>query len=257
MFIFRKLKNTNFSNPILTISKSDKGLYLYAMVELLSELDPGNSGYAITAFTLLLASFTSLFSVVNPLAAMPVFLSLTNRFTDRERTRTATKACIYMFVLLCVFLLIGTYVLSFFGISLPGVRIAGGLIIMRSGYSMLNPDSTGKKLTQEGEAAALEKEDVSFSPLTLPLLAGPGSIAVVIGFASQATSPTEYIMNAVSILLVAIVTYFLLRLAPMSEKYIGYTGLNVMTRLMGFIVLAISVQFILSGISQYFNIATS
>lgn len=159
-----------------------------------------------------------------------------------------------MFSILIVFLFIGTYVLNFFGISLPGVRIAGGLIIMRAGYSMLNPDDSGKKLTEEDKAAALEKEDVSFSPLALPLLSGPGSIAVVIGFASQATSPTYYIVNAVSIFLVVLFTYILLRLAPISAKYIGYTGLIVMTRLMGFIVLAISVQFILSGISQYFNL---
>jgi len=225
------------------------------MLEFITDLDPGSGSYFVGTFALLIASFTSLFSVVNPLAAMPVFLSLTNRFTDAEQTRTATKACFYMFGLLIIFLLIGTYVLSFFGISLPGVRIAGGLIIMRAGYAMLNPDDSGKKLTEEGEAAALEKEDVSFSPLALPLLSGPGSIAVVIGFASQATSPTDYIVNAVSIFLVVVLTYILLRLAPISEKYIGYTGLNVMTRLMGFIVLAISVQFILSGISQYFNIA--
>ncbi len=224
------------------------------MFEFITELNPDGSSYFVGTFALLLASFTSLFSVVNPLAAMPVFLSLTNRFTADEQTRTATKACIYMFALLIIFLLIGTYVLSFFGISLPGVRIAGGLIIMRAGYAMLSPDDSGKKLTEEGEAAALEKEDVSFSPLALPLLSGPGSIAVVIGFASQANSPTDYVVNAVSIFLVVVLTYILLRLAPISEKYIGYTGLNVMTRLMGFIVLAISVQFILSGISQYFNI---
>ena len=159
-----------------------------------------------------------------------------------------------MFGILIVFLFIGTYLLNFFGISLPGVRIAGGLIIMRAGYSMLNPDDSGGKITEEGEAAALEKEDVSFSPMALPILSGPGSIAVVIGFASQASGPTDYIVNAISITLVVLFAYTLLRLAPISKKYIGYTGLNVMTRLMGFIVLAISVQFILSGISQYFNI---
>lgn len=225
------------------------------MIELITDqaLASDNS-FLFGAFTLFLASFTSLFSVANPLAAIPVFLSLTNRFTDEERVRTAKKASIYMFALLIVFLLIGTYVLSFFGISLPGVRIAGGLIIMRSGYAMLNPEDPGKKLTEEGQAAAMEKEDVSFSPLALPILSGPGSLAVVIGFASQATGPVDYVVNAVSILMVVLISYALLRLAPISKKYIGYTGLNVMTRLMGFIVLAISVQFILSGISQYFNI---
>ena len=224
------------------------------MFEFVSEINTENGSQLLGALALLIASFSSLFSVVNPLAAMPVFLSLTNRFTDAERIKTATKASIYMFAVLIVFLLIGTYLLSFFGISLPGVRIAGGLIIMRAGYAMLNPDDSGKKLTVEDEAAALEKEDISFSPMALPLLSGPGSIAVVIGFASQAASPLDYIVNAISIFLVVIVTFILLRLAPISAKYIGYTGLNVMTRLMGFIVMAISVQFILSGISQYFNI---
>jgi multiple antibiotic resistance protein len=225
------------------------------MIEIISDpLLSENGSYLFWAFALFLASFTSLFSVANPLAAIPVFLSLTNRFTDEERVRTAKKASIYMFSLLIIFLLIGTYVLSFFGISLPGVRIAGGLIIMKSGYAMLNPEDPGKKLTEEGKAAALEKEDVSFSPLALPILSGPGSLAVVIGFASQATSPTEYLIHALSILFVVLIAYALLRLAPISKKYIGYTGLNVMTRLMGFIVLSISVQFILSGISQYFNL---
>jgi len=186
---------------------------------------------------------------------MPVFLSLTASYTDTQRARTAKKATVYMFGVLIVFLLIGTYVLTFFGISLPGIRIAGGLIIMRAGYAMLSPEDSGKKLTDKDEAAALVKEDISFSPLALPLLSGPGSIAVVIGFASQAASPNDYLINAISIVLVVIVTYILLRLAPISEKYIGHTGLNVMTRLMGFIVLAISVQFILSGITQYFNIS--
>lgn len=225
------------------------------MIELLSGSTLAEeSSFLFGAFTLLLASFTSLFSVANPLAAIPVFLSLTNRDSDEERIRVAKKASVYMFALLIVFLLIGTYVLSFFGISLPGVRIAGGLIIMRSGYAMLNPDDPGKKLTEEGKAAAMEKEDVSFSPLALPILSGPGSLAVVIGFASQATSPVEYLIHGFSIFLVVLISYSLLRLAPISQKYIGYTGLNVMTRLMGFIVLAISVQFILSGISQYFNL---
>ncbi len=204
--------------------------------------------------SLLFASFTSLFSVVNPLAAMPVFLSLTDRFSDTERIQTAKKASFYMFGVLIVFLLIGTFILSFFGISLAGIRIAGGLIIMRAAYTMLNPEKGGRKLTKEDEAAAMEKEDISFSPLALPLLSGPGSIAVVIGFATQATGITDYMINGTSIVLVVLITYGILRLAPISAKYIGPTGLSIMTRLMGFIALAISVQFILSGISRYYGI---
>ena len=203
---------------------------------------------------LLFASFTSLFSVVNPLAAMPIFLSITDHHTEKERIQTAKKAVIYMFGVLITFLLIGTFILSFFGISLAGIRIAGGLIIMRAAYSMLNPDGGGRKLTDADTEAAKEKQDVSFSPLALPLLSGPGSIAVVIGFAAQAENVVDYLLNAASILLVVLITYGILRLAPISARYIGPTGLNVMTRLMGFIAAAISVQFILSGISRYFDL---
>lgn len=225
------------------------------MFELIADtISEDSTSYFLQWGGLLFASFTSLFSVVNPLAAMPLFLSLTDRFDNTERVYTAQKASVYMFGVLIVFLLIGTFILSFFGISLPGIRIAGGLIIMRTAYSMLNPEKSGKKLTEEDEKAALEKEDISFSPLALPLLSGPGSIAVVIGFATQAEGLIDYVINGISILLVVIATYILLRLAPISARYIGYTGLNVMTRLMGFIALAISVQFILSGIGKYFGI---
>lgn len=223
------------------------------MFEFVADTMPEQSSSIIGIGALLFASFTSLFSVVNPLAAMPLFVSLTDRFTDAERNLTAKKAALYMFGVLTTFLLIGTFILSFFGISLSGIRIAGGLIIMRAAYSMLNPEMGGRKLTDEDEAAAMEKEDISFSPLALPLLSGPGSIAVVIGFATQAEGIADYAVNAGSIVLVVAVTYVLLRLAPISARYIGPAGLNVMTRLMGFIALAISVQFILSGISRYFG----
>jgi multiple antibiotic resistance protein len=215
---------------------------------------PENTSEILGIVGLLFASFTSLFSVVNPLAATPIFLSLTERYSEKERIITAKKASIYMFGVLITFLLIGSFILSFFGISLAGIRIAGGLIIMRAAYSMLNPEGGGRKLTEADTEAAMEKEDVSFSPLALPLLSGPGSIAVVIGFATQAENLMDYLLNGASILLVVLITFGVLRLAPLLARYIGPTGLNVMTRLMGFIAAAISVQFILSGISRYFGL---
>src|SRR5690625_6312240 len=135
---------------------------------------------------------------------MPIFLSLTDRFTEKERVHTANKAAIYMFCVLITFLLIGTFILSLFGISLAGIRIAGGLISMHAAYGMLNPESAGKKLSEEDQAAALQKEDVSFSPLALPLLSGPGSIAVVIGFTTQAEGVKDYLINGLSIVSVEI-----------------------------------------------------
>lgn len=203
---------------------------------------------------LFIASFSSLFSVVNPITAMPVFLSLMDGSSDEEKSRTARKASIYMFCVLITFLLVGTYILSFFGISLPGIQIAGGLVIIRAGFSMLNPERGGRKLTLQDQEAAKEKEDVSFSPLAMPLLSGPGSIAVVIGFGSQAVGVTDYLVNGLAVFLTSLLAYAILRVSPWLVKYIGKTGMNVITRMMGFIALAIGVQFVINGISKFYGI---
>ena len=203
---------------------------------------------------LLVASFTSIFSVVNPIAAMPVFLSLMEGNSDEEKIKTAKKAAIYMFSVLVTFLFLGTFILSFFGISLPGIRIAGGFVILRAGMSMMNPDKEGRKLTKEDTEAAMEKEDISFSPLAMPLLSGPGSIAVVIGFGSQATGPTDYIINTVAVFITALIAWAILRVSPWLNKVMGRSGMVVMTRMMGFIALAIGVQFMINGITAILNL---
>lgn len=224
-----------------------------AMEELITQLTTDYTFMLTSAAGLLLASFSSLFSVANPTAVMPLFLSLTHDYSENERKSTARWTCIYMFMILATFLFAGTAILGFFGISLSGIRIAGGLIIMRAAFSMLNPDKSGKKLTDEDKEEAMQKDDITFSPLAMPMLSGPGSIAVVIGFASQATGLTDYFIHSISITLVVFIAYVVLRLSPVIMQYMGTSGMNVMTRMMGFIALAISVQFILSGVSVFFN----
>lgn len=212
------------------------------------------SSSVVGAATFLIAAFTSIISVANPLAAMPVFVSLTGQNTGTERANIAKKASFYMFAILTIFLLAGTYIMSFFGISLPGIRIAGGLIIMRAAISMLNPESPGRKLSDEDEEAAKTKSDISFTPMAMPMLSGPGSIAVVIGLASQARDVIDLVLVTVAIVMVALISYIVLRLAPISAKYIGPSGMSAVTRMMGFISMAIAVQFILNGISSFFGV---
>lgn len=212
------------------------------------------SSYVVGAASFMIAAFSSIISVANPLGAMPVFVSLTANNTDAERTYVAKKASLYMFMVLTVFLLAGTYIMSFFGISLSGIRIAGGLIIMRAAYSMLNPETGNRKLSDEDTEAAKTKEDISFSPMAMPMLSGPGSIAVVIGLASQAEGFLDIILATIAILLVALISYGILRLAPISARYIGPSGMSAITRMMGFIAMAIAVQFILSGIARFFGL---
>lgn len=203
---------------------------------------------------LLVASFTSLFSVVNPFTAMPVFLSLMDGHTESEMKTTAKKSAIYMFFVLVTFLFAGTYILSFFGISMPGIRIAGGFVILRAGMSMMSPEKGGRKLSKADTEAAMEKEDVSFSPLAMPLLSGPGSIAVVIGFGSQATGLIDYAVNTVAVFLTALIAWGILRVSPWLNKVMGRSGMVVMTRMMGFIALAIGVQFMINGVAAIFKL---
>ncbi|MCW9708507.1 MarC family NAAT transporter [Fodinibius salsisoli] len=210
--------------------------------------------YLSSPTSLLIAAFTSIISVANPLAAMPVFISLTERSSDLERVVIAKKSSFYMFSILLIFLLLGTYIMSFFGISLSGIRIAGGLIILRAAYAMLNPDHSERKISEEAQEAAKDKEDISFSPMAMPMLSGPGSIAVVIGLASQAEGFIDLIIMSGAIVLVALISYGVLRVAPFSAKYIGPTGMNAITRMMGFIAMAIGVQFILNGIGKFFGV---
>ncbi len=198
--------------------------------------------------SLLLGYFIAIFAIVNPITAMPVFLVLTEGNTAAERNRQAMKAAFFMIGILISFLLGGTYIVSFFGISMEGIRIAGGIMIMSWAFSLLNPKEGGRKLDRASENEAREKPDISFSPLAMPLLSGPGSIAVVMSFASQELSITNYILIIAAIVLTALGAYVVLRLAPKIVSVLGKTGMNGFTRMMGFIALCIGVQFIINGI---------
>lgn len=207
-----------------------------------------------TGIGLFLASFASIISIANPFSTMAIFVSITEDNTRKERVKIAKKAVIYMFAILTIFLLAGTTIKNFFGISMAGIRVAGGLIILQAAWEMLKPGKGRKRISDEGKESAIEKEDVSFSPLAMPMLAGPGTIAVVIGLASNSKTTVDFIAIIIAIVASAIVSYFVLLIGPVSSKYIGHTGMNAISRMMGFILMAIAMQFILSGIQDFYNI---
>lgn len=202
----------------------------------------------MTTLTLLIASFTSIFTIVNPFGAIPAFLALTSTHPDEYRLQQLKKATFYMFLVLTIFFLAGTYIMNFFGLSLEGMRIAGGIMLMQAAFSMLNPVTKGKKLSDEDVEELKEKPEIAFSPLAMPLLSGPGSIAAVLGLSSSANDLIDYPIILLAIFIVAIFTFLILRVAPWFSKLLGPTGLTVMTRMMGFITLCIGVQFIINGI---------
>ena len=196
----------------------------------------------------ILGIFTALFSVVNPLGAVPLFLSLTADNTNVLKKQQALKACIYFAVILITFLMIGTYILNFFGITIDSMKIAGGLIIIRSGYDLMGGTyKKGRAINEKVEAEAIEKEDISFSPLAMPMLAGPGSISLLISMAAESTSYTTYFHIVAAILLLGMVTYLIFLFSPKLFHLLGRSGISALSRIMGFIVITIGIQFIVSG----------
>jgi len=201
---------------------------------------------------IILATFSALFSVVNPFGAMPVFLTLTQDDTPAQRNQQALKACLYMVGILAVFFLAGQYVLNFFGIRIHDLRIAGGLMIMRAGFELLSPGASKKKISPEVVEEGQHKEDISFTPLAMPMLSGPGAIAVSIAMYTTSLSYLDMGLILVAIVLLAAVSYIILRFSHQLTRYMGKAGLSALSRIMGFIVLSIGVNFIVSAIYALF-----
>jgi multiple antibiotic resistance protein len=191
----------------------------------------------------------ALLPIANPFSTAPVFVSLTRQMTPDRRAQQARMACIYMTSVLVGALLIGAAVMLFFGISIPALRIAGGLVVARVGFAMLNPEPE-EELSDESKREALDKRDIAFTPIAMPLLSGPGSIAVTISIATEVDRPLEYVSVAVGIVVVALISWVILRGSTQVVKVLGVTGMNVITRLMGFILVCIGVQFIATGLVE-------
>lgn len=183
---------------------------------------------------------------------MPVFLTLTQDDTPAQRNQQALKACLYMVGILAVFFLAGQYVLNFFGIRIHDLRIAGGLMIMRAGFELLSPGASKKKISPEVVEEGQHKEDISFTPLAMPMLSGPGAIAVSIAMYTTSLSYLDMGLILVAIVLLAAVSYIILRFSHQLTRYMGKSGLSALSRIMGFIVLSIGVNFIVSAIYALF-----
>ncbi len=196
---------------------------------------------------LVLGTVIALLPVINPLAAAPTFLAITDGDTRERRLQQLRMACIYMVVILVAFLVGGTFIMSFFGLSIPGLRIAGGLLVAGIGFGMLMAPARSPTKDPD-EAAARAKLDVSFSPLAMPMLSGPGSIAVTVGFTSLAQQWLDYVAIIVGILVVAVISYITLHLSERVVRVIGANGMNALSKVMGFLILCIGIQFVVNGV---------
>jgi multiple antibiotic resistance protein len=198
-------------------------------------------------------TLTSLLFIVDPIAVVPTYLFITQGETPAEQGRTAKRACIAMTVILIFFAATGNLLFRAFGITLPAFQTAGGLILWYVAMDMLR----GERRTQEGREEVLEgqtKEDVAITPLAIPMLSGPGAISTVIVLAAQARDLPESAVVYAAVLVTGIVSYFVLRLGEALLRRLGKTGIRVLTRIMGLLLAAIAVQFVLSGIKAALGI---
>lgn len=202
-------------------------------------------------FLFFVGSFVSLFSIVDPMLAVPVFVSLTEKYSHEKRVQIAREASIYALGIMVVFFIAGGLILKFFGISLEGLRIAGGLMIIASAVEMLQKK---ERLLPKEKDESETKDDISFSPLAMPLLSGPGSIAVIIGMTTDAKSWIYYPIIFSIICLIALLCYIFLRLAPIISRHMGPTAMSSFSRIMGFVLLCVGVQYIVNGVMPLLKI---
>jgi multiple antibiotic resistance protein len=198
--------------------------------------------------------FAALFSVLNPIGTVPIFVGLTQGDPKKERSRISLWTAINVCIILLISYFVGQYVLTFFGISLDALRIAGGLIIVGSGFSLL----TGKFKKQRGIDKSVENDlntrnDIALTPLAMPMLAGPGSISLLIAFYQEHHKYDEIIIATSAILAVALVIFLILRSAHYLAKMLGAAGIVAISRIVGFIVIAIGIQYILSAVINIFR----
>ncbi len=193
--------------------------------------------------------------IVNPFSTAPVFISLTSHVANSERKHTATLACIYMAVLLLVFLLLGTTIMQFFGISLQSLKIAGGLVIGYMGFRMLFPPDADQ--VEVESSAKRDPRSLAFTPLALPMLCGPGSISVVLAMAAKVSDQqilvneiAGYAVVATGIVLSSIICWLVLWSSGSVVRFLGKNGIEATTKLMGFLLICIGTEFVLSGWSM-------
>jgi multiple antibiotic resistance protein len=196
--------------------------------------------------------FLGLLAIINPIGLLPVFVSLTSHQTEVERNHTGKVANIAVVVILLVTMVAGQHILNLFSISLSAFRIAGGTLIAIIAMSMLQGKLSEVKRNQEEDRESSAMESVAVVPLALPLMAGPGAISSVIVFAAGHNSFANFIGMFITIVLLGVVSFALFRMAPVIFKYLGKTGINVITRLMGLLMLSMGIEVIAAGVKGLF-----
>ncbi len=200
--------------------------------------------------TFLLLALTSFFTLINPLGVMPIFLSMTADFDIQNKKRTARKAVTLSFIILLLFAITGQFIFRFFAISIDSLKITGGIIFFFMGQDMLQARLSSLKNVGDKDPEEYLR-DISITPLAIPMITGPGAITNAIVLMEQTTDFTMKLVLFTALLAICLITYVLLINSARIINFIGETGLTVMMRLMGLIVMVIAVEFFFAGLIPF------
>lgn len=192
--------------------------------------------------------FVALLALVNPLGAVPIFISLTEQHTRAERKKTIVTAAISVGVVIVVSGILGEQIIDFFGISIGSLQVGGGLIILLTALNMLNAKAGGARSTPEEESEAETKHNIGVVPLAIPFMTGPGAISTVIVYAHNMNGWLQYLGLLLAAMAMAALVMMALSMAGRIARLLGQTGINVATRLMGLILSALAVEIIANGL---------
>ena len=194
-----------------------------------------------------IATFLGFFAIMNPIANTAVFIGLTSSCSTEQKKKIALKALITTFIIIAIFILVGNIIFKFFGITLPALRVAGGILIFLVGYDMLNNKKSEMHSDDEKNLSNEDVLNIAITPLAVPLLAGPGTIATAMNFAaSQALSDVIITLSMFGFL--CIVSYLFFIYGQIIVNKIGQSGLTMITKLMGLILAVIGIQMLIVGI---------
>jgi multiple antibiotic resistance protein len=193
-------------------------------------------------------SFSSLFVLIDPIGIVPIFISITEEHNKKERDLIALKAVIFAFFVLILFSLIGELIFSFYNITIHGFRIAGGILLFKISLDMVESKRSRTRTTPMEEKDAEEKDEIAYNPLGVPLIAGPGSIASIMILSSESSNWNHKINLFFALATVLLITFLTLRLSKYLTKTFGRSGLRIVKRIMGLLLMVISIEFILKGI---------
>ncbi len=198
--------------------------------------------------TYIFNAFVAIFVIVDPFAVIPVYMSLTQDIHNpKEHNHVRLKASLIALAILCTFAASGMAIFRVFGITLPAFQIAGGILLLKFGLAQLSDNRN--RVSSEEKIESIDRDDISVFPLAIPLLAGPGSISTVVLYSSKAASDIRIISLLLAITLAILCCFLILKMSNLLYKILGKTGLNLLTKLMGILLTAIAIQFIINGLT--------